>query len=60
MCGHESAVAQDNNAIGDARDLFEPVANVDKADPLFSELVNLREQSIRFLAAESRGWLIQN
>ena len=44
MGGHEAAVAQDNNAIGDARDLFEPVANVDKADPLFPQLVNLREQ----------------
>src|SRR6202040_4173321 len=58
MGGDQPAVAQYYDAVSDARDLLQPMADINKADPLLAELINLCEQPVGFLAPEGCGGLI--
>jgi hypothetical protein len=60
VAGHEFPVAQHHHAVGDARDLVEPVADVNERDPFAPELIDLREKPLGFSAPERRGRLVEN
>ena len=60
MCCHQPAVAQHGHPVGNPGDLLQPMADVDEAHALLSQLINLSEEPFCLLAAESGGRLIQN
>ena len=57
---HDAAVAQHHDAVGDPRDLVQPMADVDEATPSRLELADLLEQQLGLLAAERRGRLVED
>ena len=60
VLGYQASIAKNNDPISDSRDLVQSMANVNKANPLPSELVNLAEESLCFSATKRRSRLIQN
>ena len=54
------AVADDGDAIGNARQFFEPVRNVDERDALRFEFRNEREERIGLTIGERRGRFVHH
>ncbi len=53
-------VPQHGNAVGDARQLREPVGNIDNADPFGFESGNMFKQSVDFVVRKRRGWFVHH
>ncbi len=64
LCGvvaaHPFAIAEHQDAVGDAGDLVEPVADVDETHALAFQAEDLLEQVIRLAAPEGRGRLVED
>jgi hypothetical protein len=57
---HQSPITQDGHSVGDARDLFKAMADIDEAHPLLPQLINLCKEPLCFLSAERCGRFVQN
>ena len=57
---HARAVAQDGDAVGDLKQLFQPVRDVDDADALRPQLADHPEQMLHLAVAERRGRLVHD
>ena len=54
------AVAQDLDAVGDGRDLVEPVGDVDDRDALVAQPPDEREEALRLVMGERGGRLVED
>ena len=60
LLADELAVAQHDDAVGDAEDLVEPVRHVDHADALFAQAPQRREQPLHLIGRQARRRLVEH
>ena len=60
VAGDDAAVAHHHDAVGDLRDLVQPVADIDEGHAFRLELADLLEQQLGLLAAERCGRLVED
>ena len=55
-----TAIPQDRQAIRQGEDLFEPMRNVDDAEPAFAQPPEDCEEAIDFHGRQRRRWLVED
>src|SRR5262245_6386266 len=60
MRSDQSTITKHADAVGEAFQLLQPMGNVDEADALTSQFVDLREKKSRFSLGERRSRLVED